>query len=67
MRKPIHSINQKLHKVNSNFTVELTDNGFLFSCTGESEESTYVDLKLHVATLDELMRLIKELSELPTA
>ena len=58
-------ISTKLAKVDDCFTVNMYDNGFMLEIGGRDKNDDWARTKLTVATVDELVELIKEASLLP--
>ncbi len=58
-------IANKLTKVDDNFTVNMYDNGFMVEVGGRDDEDNWARTKLTVATVEELIELIKEAASLP--
>lgn len=53
-------LNEKLEKVNDNFSVYMYDNGFMLEISGRSEDGEWSTAKILCKDLDELVNLIKE-------
>ena len=49
----------------SDFNVDIYDNGFTLRYTGEDDNDSWAEVKVIVATVDELCEHIKEISNLP--
>jgi hypothetical protein len=64
-KKQIKNISDKLSKVNENFTINMYDNGFMIEVSGKDSEDDWKAVKLMVQSVDELIVLIKEVTELP--
>lgn len=58
-------LNSKLEKVNDSFTVNMYDNGYMFEIGGRDDNEDWVTAKIVCNTVDELVALIKEASEMP--
>ena len=58
-------LNSKLEKVNDSFTVNMYDNGYMFEIGGRDYNEDWVTAKIVCNTVDELVALIKEASEMP--
>lgn len=61
---PIKSLSDKLAKVNENFTVNMYDNGFMIEVSGKDTNDDWKTAKIMVSTVDELVVLIKEATEM---
>jgi hypothetical protein len=64
-KKSVNKIADKLSKVNENFTVNMYDNGYMLEIGGKDFEDNWKSAKLMVPTIDQLLVLIKEATELP--
>lgn len=53
-------LNDKLTKVNDNFTVYMYDNGFMVEVNGRDENENWVTSKILCSDFDSLVALIKE-------
>lgn len=53
-------LNDKLEKINDNFTVYMYDNGFMFEISGRDENGDWKAAKILCKDLEELINLIKE-------
>lgn len=53
-------LEDKLTKVNDNFTVYMYDNGFMIEVSGRDDNENWVTTKVLCNTLDDLVTLIKE-------
>ena len=61
--KKISKIADKLDKVNESFTVNMYDNGFMLEIGGRKDDE-WKNAKIMVPTIEELVVLIKEASEM---
>lgn len=61
--KKINKISDKLDKVNESFTINMYDNGFMLEIGGRKDDD-WKSAKIMVATVDELVVLIKEAAEM---
>jgi len=64
-RKQIQKVGDKLTKVNENFKINMYDNGFMIEVGGRDSDDEYKTAKIMVKTVDELLALVKETTELP--
>lgn len=55
-------IEDKLIRVNDNFSVYMYDNGFMFEISGRTDTDDWASTKILCNTLDDLVQLIKEAS-----
>jgi hypothetical protein len=62
--KSVSTIGDKLIKVNENFTVNMYDNGYMIEIGGRNHNDDWATAKILVTTIDELVTLIKEASEM---
>ena len=58
-------IGDKLAKVNEEMTINMYDNGFVFEINGRDHDDEWKTAKVIVSSVDELIALVKEVSELP--
>ena len=58
-------IGDKLAKVNDNYTINMYDNGFMIEVGGRDHDDEWKTAKVIVSSVDELIALVKEVSELP--
>ena len=63
-KKSISKIGDKLAKVNESFTVNMYDNGFMFEIGGRDSDNDWKNAKIMVQTVDQLLALVKEATEL---
>jgi hypothetical protein len=64
-KKPaVKKISDKLAKVNESFTVNMYDNGYMIEISGRTPSDEWSNAKILVNTIDELVELIKEASEM---
>ena len=59
----IMKLNDKLAKVNDNFTVYMYDNGYMVEISGRTENEEWATAKILCNTFEELTEIIKEASE----
>jgi hypothetical protein len=64
-KKSVNKIADKLSKVNESFTVNMYDNGYMLEISGKDFEDNWKSAKLMVPTIEQLLALIKEATELP--
>lgn len=55
-------IEDKLVKVNDNFSVYMYDNGFMFEVSGRDHNEEWASVKIICGSLEELTALINEVS-----
>lgn len=63
-KKSVKKIFDKLVKVNENFSVNMYDNGFMLEISGRDSDNEYKSAKIMVSTVEELVALVKEATEL---
>ena len=63
-KKFVKKISDKLVKVNENFSVNMYDNGFMLEISGRDSDNEYKSAKIMVSTVEELVALVKEATEL---
>lgn len=64
-KKMTTKIGDKLAKVNDNYTINMYDNGFMIEVGGRDHDDEWKTAKVIVSSVDELIALVKEVSELP--
>jgi len=57
-------LNEKIEKVNDNFSVYMYDNGFMLEIGGRDEDGNWATAKILCKDMDELIGLIKEAASL---
>ena len=57
-------INEKLSKVDESFTVNMYDNGYMFEISGRDTDDDWATAKIMCASIDEVLVLAKEASEM---
>ena len=63
-KKQINKLSDKLTKVNESFTINMYDNGFMIEVGGRDDEDEWKNAKIMVTTVEELLVLVKEATEL---
>ena len=63
-KKSISKIGDKLAKVNESFTVNMYDNGYMFEIGGRDSDNEWKSAKIMCSTVDQLIALVKEATEL---
>ena len=63
-RTKVTKIADKLSKVNESFTVNMYDNGYMLEIGGRTADGDWSNAKIMVQSIDELVTLIKEASEM---
>jgi len=58
-------INFKLTKVNEQFTINMYDNGYMIEVAGRDHEDEWKTAKIIVSSVDDLIELVKEATQLP--
>ena len=61
----VKTLSDKLIKVNENFTINMYDNGFMIDVAGKDSNDEWKTAKILVSSVDELLALVKEATELP--
>jgi hypothetical protein len=62
--KPVTKISDKLSKVNDNFNIYMYDNGYMMEISGRNHSEDWASAKILVTSLDDLVKLITEASEM---
>ena len=60
----VNRLSDKLVKVNENFTINMYDNGYMIEVGGRDDEDNWKTSKIIVDTVDELLVLVREATEL---
>jgi hypothetical protein len=63
-KSAVKKISDKLVKVNESFTVNMYDNGYMIEIGGRNAGDDWSNAKILVNSIDELVELIKEASEM---
>lgn len=63
-KKQINKIGDKLAKVSESFSVQMYDNGFMFEIGGKDSSGEWKTAKIMCPTIDQLVALVKEATEL---
>lgn len=63
-KSAVKKISDKLAKVNESFTVNMYDNGYMIEIGGRTSGDDWANAKILVNTIEELVELIKEASEM---
>ena len=62
--KKTNKISDKISKVNDSFTINMYDNGFMIEVGGKDFDGEWKTAKLMVQSVDELLALVKEATEI---
>ena len=60
----VKTVSDKLTKVNENITIYMYDNGYMLEVSGRDQENDYKTAKIMCNTVEELLALIKESTEM---
>ena len=63
----VKKLSDKLTKVNENFTINMYDNGYMIEVGGRDNEDNWKTAKIIVDTVDELLVLVREATEIERA
>ena len=63
-KKTVKTISDKLVKADSNFSINVYDNGFLIEVSGRDSEDEWATAKIIVSTVDELIVLVREAADM---
>ena len=63
----VNRLSDKLVKVNENFTINMYDNGYMIEVGGRDNEDNWKTAKIIVDTVDELLALVQEATEIERA
>ena len=60
----VKKISDKLVKVNENFTINMYDNGYMIEVGGRDDDNEWKNAKIMVSTVEELLVLVREATEM---
>jgi hypothetical protein len=60
----VNKLSDKLTKVNESYTINMYDNGFMFEISGRNKKSDYVNVKIICGTIEDVVELVIEASEM---
>ena len=63
----VNRLSDKLVKVNENFTINMYDNGYMIEVGGRDDEDNWKTAKIIVDTVEELLVLVREATEIERA
>jgi hypothetical protein len=63
----VKKLSDKLIKVNESFTINMYDNGYMIEVGGRDDEDNWKTAKILVSTVDELLVLVREATEIERA
>jgi hypothetical protein len=63
-RIPLAKVSDKLTKVNDSFTINIYDNGFMVEVGGRDEDDEWETSKVLVSNFDDLVEVIREVTEM---
>jgi len=63
-KKTVNTISDKLVKADSNFSINVYDNGFLIEVSGRDADDEWATAKIIVSTVDELIALVREAADM---
>jgi hypothetical protein len=63
----VKKLSDKLTKVNENFTINMYDNGYMIEVSGRDDEDNWKTSKIIVDTVEELLVLVREATEIERA
>jgi hypothetical protein len=64
---PVNKLGDKLTKVNESFTINMYDNGYMIEVGGRDDEDNWKTAKIMVGTVEELLVLVREATEIERA
>ena len=67
MAKKITKISDKLVKVNESYTINMYDNGYMMEIGGRDSADEWKTAKIMVGTVEELLVLVREATEIERA
>jgi hypothetical protein len=63
----VNKLRDKLIKVNESFTINMYDNGYMIEVGGRDDEDNWKTAKILVSTVEELLMLVREATEIERA
>jgi ketol-acid reductoisomerase len=60
-------LTDKLTKVNESFTINMYDNGYMIEVGGRNEDDDWKTAKVMVTTVDELLEIVREVTDMTRA
>jgi len=63
----VNRLSDKLVKVNENFSINMYDNGYMIEVGGRDDEDNWKTAKIMVGTVEELLVLVREATEIERA
>lgn len=57
-------VSDKLAKVDSSFTINMYDNGFMVEVGGRNEDDDWANARIMVSTVDELLAIVEEAAKM---
>jgi len=63
-KQPVKKLSDKLAKVNESFSINMYDNGFMIEVGGRDAEDEWKTAKVMVSSVEELLILVKEATEM---
>ena len=63
----VKKLSDKLTKVNESFSINMYDNGYMIEVGGRNDEDDWKTAKIMVSTVEELLELVREATEIERA
>jgi len=60
----VKTLSDKLGKVNESFTINMYDNGYMIEVSGRDNDGEWKTAKILVQSVDELVALVREATEM---
>ena len=60
----VKTIADKLSKVSENFSINMYDNGYMIEVGGRDDDNEWKNAKIMVSTVEELLVLVREATEM---
>ncbi len=60
----VKTLSDKLDKVSESFTINMYDNGYMIEVGGRDKDSNWSNAKILVQSVDELLALVREATEM---
>jgi len=66
-KKSISKVSEKLTTSNDTFTISMYDNGFMVEVSGKNKADDWTTAKIVCSTLDQLLAIVAEITEMERA
>ncbi len=62
--KTVTKISDKIVKISESYTVYMYDNGYMVEASGRDKKGEYISAKILCNTIDDVIKLVQEASEM---